>query len=231
MAGVWTHRLDRIPALPSSTWLGGKSKLPRVQFPHLQGDVSPYKICRAPAEYMGYNNHIGYLLRTNYMPGAVLSALQKSLDLILAVIPWGVWLLNTISSSLQIRTGFHRDYRICPRSHPGNGRSGMWSAFHMSMFSSECQCSVNMPLWWKTTNKTRKRHNCAEILTQHPGLTLNHGASTKSPRHWIPAASHHADSQVVALLVLKNVSLSPSPTFRSSGFQHLVTNCNRHKLN
>lgn len=142
MAEVWSYGLDGIPALPSSTWLGGKSKLPRVQFPHLQGDISPYKICREPAGYMGCDNHVRFLLRTHYVPGTVRSALQKSSGFISAAMAWGIWLLSAISSSLERRAGFHRDHGICLRSHPGSGRSGMWSGFRMAP-------SLRMPVFSK----------------------------------------------------------------------------------
>lgn len=48
------------PHSASPMWLGKKSHLSEVQIPCLHGGISFYKICKAPAGYLGYNNHIRF---------------------------------------------------------------------------------------------------------------------------------------------------------------------------
>lgn len=140
--------------------------------------------------------------------------------------PWGVWLLQAVSVLFVEECWAPRGFRICPRSHPGNGRSGMWSDFHMA---PELRMSVfhNHALGWKTTNKTRKRHNGIEILTQHHSLTLSHGQVW---RHPYPVSLFSYSSrpilQICEWCLLFSWRTYPDPPHsRSLGPQHLVTNC------
>lgn len=176
---AWSRGWHRIPALPSSTWLGGKTSSPDFS-------ALVYRVMAAPPRCAEHQQTVRDAVITSDINRELCARHCAECTTEITGFNLGSHPARCLDyyrlfpSSLQMRAEFHGDYRISPSSHPGNGRSGMWSDFHMapelrmSMFRKHASRM-------KDTNKTRKRCNCAEILTRHRDLTLNHGASTKSP--------------------------------------------------